>query len=204
VVPGQKISARSVADSAQVSFTPAREAVARLISEGALEQAGPKTVIVPTLSRADVDEIYKIRNSTESLACELAASNCTEDDIASLEALQEAYEKTRTSSNFKQSLALNEQIHFKIYYQCGLPRLVNIIDSLWTQIGPSFNLLNSDNPLPESPHEFHRNLIDGLRDKDIEKVRKAITKDLGFGHQRLCQLFNDRQDIKLQDKALKL
>ena len=85
VKPGEKISARSVADSAKVSFTPAREAVARLITEGALELIGPKSVVVPTLTREALDEITKIRLNVEGLAAEAAAGSFSKSDLKELE-----------------------------------------------------------------------------------------------------------------------
>ncbi len=193
VIPGEKIAARSVAESAKVSFTPAREAITRLIAEGALEQVGPKTVVVPTLTPEDLEEVYQIRQVNEGLACELAVSNCSDRDISDLECLQDEYEAVRKSASFRKSLELNEQFHFRIYNLSGLPRLVSIIDSLWIQIGPSFNLLNSTDPLPENPHQFHRDLIQGLKSRDVEAVRTAISADLAFGNQRLRAPFKERK-----------
>ncbi|KAB7613384.1 GntR family transcriptional regulator [Amylibacter sp. SFDW26] len=193
VMPGEKISARSVADSAKVSFTPAREAVARLISEGALEQSGPKTVVVPTLTIQDLAEINAIRRNVEGLAAELAVANFQNADIEELEAIQTLYENTRKSTSFQESLRLNEKFHFKIYRACGLPRLVAIIETLWIQIGPSFNLLNSADPLPENPHQFHRDVIQGMKDKDVIKVRQAIQTDLEFGYERLVGLYKQKE-----------
>jgi len=191
VKPGEKISARSVADSAKVSFTPAREAVARLIAEGALELAGPKSVIVPTLTREALDEITKIRLNVEGMAAEAAAENLSKSDIKELEAIQKKYHRARTSHLFQESLIINEDFHFKIYNACKMPRLIAFIESLWLQIGPSFNLFDTEGPLPEYPQEFHRDAIAGLHAGKGRQVRKAIQDDIKFGYGRLRDLIDD-------------
>ena len=48
--PGAKLTVRSVAQALGVSTTPARDAINRLIGEGALANLGPKTVVVPIMS----------------------------------------------------------------------------------------------------------------------------------------------------------
>ena len=191
VKPGEKISARSVADSAKVSFTPAREAVARLIAEGALELAGPKTVIVPTLTREALDEISMIRLNVEGMAAEVAATNFHKSDMNKIEALQKQYEKTRTGARFQESLVLNEKFHFMIYNACKMPRLITFIESLWLQTGPLFNLFATEGPLPEKPHEFHKDAIEGLRAGSGRQVKKAIQADIRFGHKRLRELIDE-------------
>lgn len=190
VRPGEKISARAVAESAAVSFTPAREAVARLISEGALELSGPKSVVVPTLDLEAIAEITQIRLNVECMAAEIAVANFSKSDINDLEGIQKNYEKVRNIDNFADSLTVNELFHFTIYRKCEMPRLIAIIESLWLQIGPSFNLLSSDNGLSGKPLDYHREAIKGLRAKNGARVRDAIASDIKFGFERLKTTYN--------------
>jgi len=188
VRPGEKISARSVAEATNVSFTPAREAINRLIAEGALELTGPKTVTVPILTRDALAQITKIRKSLEGLAAEIATENLSKADIDELEGIQKRYENTRTRARFQESLATNEQFHFKIYHACEMPRLTSIIESLWLQVGPSFNLLKPDGEPSGRPHRFHRDAIVGLRMRNGSHVCKSIQNDIEFGYERLWEV----------------
>src|SRR3977135_2754366 len=67
-VPGDRLVARTLAAQLGVSLTPAREAVLRLVSEGALELRNPRTIVVPTLSPQQFKEIYCIRHALEPKA----------------------------------------------------------------------------------------------------------------------------------------
>src|SRR5262245_49625253 len=85
--PGTKLTVRFIAQAFEVSTTPARDAITRLIGEGALVNLGPKTVVVPHLTQDVLDEVTAIRLALEGLAAENAARHLGEADLARLEAL---------------------------------------------------------------------------------------------------------------------
>ena len=60
VPSGQPLQEAALAAQLGVSRTPVREALARLASEGLLGSDG-RSFIVPSLSEADVDDIYELR-----------------------------------------------------------------------------------------------------------------------------------------------
>ena len=66
----QKLTVRSVAAALGVSTTPARDAINRLLAEGALVNEGPKTVVLPLLTREALEEITATRLALEGLASE--------------------------------------------------------------------------------------------------------------------------------------
>ncbi len=186
--PGEKVATRALAEAAGVSFTPAREAITRLIADGALEQIGPKSVVVPHLRIEALEEITKLRLALEPMAAEAAATQMPKDTLAHLKKIEESYERYRNKDQFTQSLTLNEEFHFTIYRASEMPRLVGIIETLWVQVGPSFNLLLDDGPIPEQPLGFHNLAIEGIETGDVGKVVQAIRSDLEFGYGRLRTL----------------
>ncbi|MDI6836852.1 MAG: GntR family transcriptional regulator, partial [Rhizobiaceae bacterium] len=86
--PGHKLTVRAVAQDLDLSTTPARDAINRLASEGALVYSGPKTVVVPILDAAALREITLTRLALEGLASEQAAQFGTQDAIEKLRSLQ--------------------------------------------------------------------------------------------------------------------
>src|SRR5215472_3924406 len=60
----------------------------RLIVDGNLINAGPKTVVVPFLDTRVLDEITTMRFALEGVAAERGAANVTRADIETLEKLQ--------------------------------------------------------------------------------------------------------------------
>src|SRR5689334_18492683 len=82
--PGQKLSFRFIAGTLGVSLTPVREAIRRLVAEGAFEMRPNRSVRVPLMTRDRILELRDIRLALEGLATEKAAALTTRAHAASL------------------------------------------------------------------------------------------------------------------------
>ncbi|XSC42557.1 GntR family transcriptional regulator [Bradyrhizobium sp. RDT10] len=69
---GQKLTVRTVAQALSISTSPARDAIMRLIDEGTLVNARPKTVAVPPLTLAALDEVTSIPLVLDGFAARVA------------------------------------------------------------------------------------------------------------------------------------
>ncbi|MGV6873951.1 GntR family transcriptional regulator [Pseudochelatococcus sp. B33] len=190
--PGVKLTVRSVAQALQVSTTPARDAINRLIGEGALFNLGPKTVIVPRLTMAVLDEVTKIRLALEGLAAFEGTPHVAEADIDFLERTQEQLNSALDEARYRDVLRLNKEFHFRIYERAQMPRLVAMIESQWLRIGPSLNDLYPDFAVNRHGVSNHMWALRGLRDHDPATVRAAIENDLRDGYRRLSELVNSQ------------
>ncbi len=186
--PNQKVTVRDVAKALDVSVTPAREAIGRLIAEGALESKSAKTVIVPPLNAEVLQEITKIRLSLEGLAAQAATPHFNTAAIEQLEHVQNSLNDAMNDKNYPEVLANNEVFHFTIYRTAGMPRLTKIIESLWLRIGPSLNLLYPDFYEHRQGISNHTEAIRGLRRGEPETVRAAMEKDIRDGFDTLSRL----------------
>ncbi len=83
-VPGQKLTFRFVAGALGVSLTPVREALRRLVAEGAFEMQPNRSVRVPLMTRARILELRDIRIALEGLAAEKAAERASKQQIGRL------------------------------------------------------------------------------------------------------------------------
>jgi DNA-binding GntR family transcriptional regulator len=87
--PGERIYEPAMATELQVSRTPLREAIRRLISESLLEQQPTGGVLVPVLDERAIAELYGVRAALESLMAREACAKATPADIANLEGIVE-------------------------------------------------------------------------------------------------------------------
>lgn len=185
--PGEKVTVRGIAEAADISFTPAREALGRLIAEGALINTGPKTVVVPKLTKDALEETAKIRQELEGLAASEAAGWFEPKDIEKLSAIQDALDDAMDRRDFRQVLRRNEEFHFYIYRKSGMPRLVKMIESCWLRVGPSLNLLYPEFSISRSGIKIHRSLIGALGSGNSQKARSLIEKDIQGGYRTLAK-----------------
>jgi DNA-binding GntR family transcriptional regulator len=183
--PDTKLTVRSVAEALGVSTTPARDAINRLISEGALINAGPKTVVVPTLTLAALEETSVIRLALEGIAAEKATEKMTDAQIDGLERVQAIINQGLDEARYTDVLAANRDFHFSIYRAAGMPRLVAMIESMWLRVGPAFHALYPEFAQSRQGVANHQTAMRGLRDRDPAMVRAAIENDIRSGYRRL-------------------
>src|ERR1700760_57144 len=97
-LPGQRLDVKMLAEKLDVSLTPVKDAITRLVVEGLIELRPRSGTYVSLLTPEDVEETLAIRRALECLAAETIPQNLTDHDIAWFEesiALIEKSEKDR-------------------------------------------------------------------------------------------------------------
>jgi DNA-binding GntR family transcriptional regulator len=191
----QKLTVRSVAAALGVSTTPARDAINRLLAEGALVNEGPKTVVLPPLTPEALQEITATRLALEGLAAERSVLNATLGDLGRLETLQRTINAGLDDGDYRAALHANYEFHFLIYRRSGWSRLVAMIESLWLRVGPSFHDLYPEFATTRKGVSNHMAAMDGLRRRNGAKVRKAMEQDIKDGYDRLSAMLKGRRKI---------
>ncbi|OCW59614.1 hypothetical protein AWJ14_11475 [Hoeflea olei] len=113
LAPAERVSEQSLCKLFDVSRTPAREALQRLLSEGFLTTTGGGRMIVATIDIARAEEIYDMREAVECLAARLAAKRAQTADLIELRAILADQEKGQ--DNETEFLAINDRFHRCIY-----------------------------------------------------------------------------------------
>ena len=72
---GEPVSDVAISKELGISRTPAREAIRQLVSEGLLESVPGRGVVVITLDRNDIRELFEMREALEGLAARTVASS---------------------------------------------------------------------------------------------------------------------------------
>jgi DNA-binding GntR family transcriptional regulator len=71
---GQPVSDVAISKELGISRTPAREAIRQLVSEGLLEAVPGRGVVVITLDRDDIRDLFEMREALEGLAARTVAA----------------------------------------------------------------------------------------------------------------------------------
>jgi DNA-binding GntR family transcriptional regulator len=83
----------------------------------------------------------------------------------------------------------NRAFHFTIYDAAGSPVLLGIVESLWLQVGPYFDLLRaSDNW--RTANLQHRAMLDALTRRDPAAARAALDADIAGAAEILLRLLD--------------
>ncbi len=121
---------------------PVREAVSRLVADGALEVAPNRAVRVPIMSAAGFRALAETRMAIEGMAASRAAAQRSQGQLAAIRRAEAAFRLLAESErpDGARAVALNRDIHFAVYAACGLDPLREIIARLWLKAGPIINL----------------------------------------------------------------
>ncbi|MBS7813747.1 GntR family transcriptional regulator [Roseococcus pinisoli] len=178
LVPGQKLVHRQLASELGVSPTPVREALLRLVSEGALELDARGIAWVPRLQPERYLEIMDLRVELEGLAAARAATLATPADVRQLRDIHSRLLQARQDNDVAVGLEENERFHFGVIAIARMPVLQRVVEHLWTQAGPTINLvLSSPRPAWLEGHP-HDELLNALDAHDPARARAAIERDL--------------------------
>ncbi len=182
--PGQSVTVKSISTMVGASVMPAREAMNRLIAEGALELRPNRTVIVPDLTRQEFDELTELRCHIEAQAAANAVQRVTRDDLARLQALDDAMHAAVPAADVDTYLSKNFEFHFQIY-QLGTSKFsLSIIEKLWVRVGPLIRFSLDASGFGQSTR-LHARVIRGLQTKDGKMLRDAIQADINGAAQSI-------------------
>ncbi|WP_209425408.1 GntR family transcriptional regulator [Pararhodobacter sp. SW119] len=176
--PGQRLRIRDLAEQMGTSSTPVRDALIRLVHEGALKMRSLRDIRVPILDSTRYLEIRDIRLELEGLAAERAAKAASPEDVARLESLLAENERVLAEGDIASAVAMNQVFHFQLAEIAAMPTLRGILQNLWLQMGPVIAAAYTGGG--RTMIEHHYVALEAIRRKDGKAAKQAIRDDL-FG-----------------------
>jgi len=175
--PGRAVPLRSLATQLGVSPMPVRDALNRLVTQGALELLANRSVRVPFMTRTKFKELTTVRCDFESKLAELGAKLINAGGIAQMRAVNDEMKLAAQKNDPNAFLNANYQFHFTLYRAAGSQIMLPITESLWLQAGPFLNeCIQSVGFLTASKH--HDAIIAALGKRNAALVAKEITADI--------------------------
>lgn len=185
LAPGQALTLRGIAKTFGVSMTPAREAVRRLVAEGALSLSSSGRVATPELTPERIEELAAIRALLEP---ELAARALPRAHFALIERLA-AINAANAEAVMKQDavayIRTNLEFHRTLYLRAQAPAMLALTETVWLQLGPTMRALYTRLRRKEPP-QHHRMILAALKAGDEPGLRLAVRTDVTQGLRHLA------------------
>ncbi len=174
--PGDVLSLRQLADQLGVSLTPVREAVRRLVAEGALIDTPSRTLMVPPFDPRRARDLLAARLALEQLVLDRAMEGI---DAAGIDRLAAIIARAAEAPDGRPDLVANHDFHFTLYRHARSDILLPMVEALWLQYGACLNLLLS-RPGAEvvADHIHHREIVAALRAGDRAAAHAALEADI--------------------------
>ena len=171
VAMGSKISEPELARHYDISRSTLRDALSRLEGCGLLERKANVGYRVVTLSTEKLLEIFRVRESLEGMACNLAAKNMSNAQIAELKSLLTQHEQ---NESLQQGEAYYQKegdldFHFKIVFGSGNGLLIRLLcEELYYLVRMYRYQFGMASPRAKKAFREHHNIIQAIEDKDGE------------------------------------
>jgi len=168
--PGERVREAAIASWLQVSRTPVREALRRLVSDNLLVPT-EHGLTVPQPSRNQICELYAMREVLEGAAAALAAQHAPVAEVGFLnEILQE---QAAARNNAARLLAINKELHACIYRAANNRYLVRMLQSLQDEIEQLRGTTFSWPGRPKQALKEHRAIVHAIEHKNPRAAEKA-------------------------------
>ena len=187
LMPGKALTLRGIGKTFGVSMTPAREAIRRLVAEGALTLSASGRVTTPSLSGERIEELAAIRALLEP---ELASRALPRVHFALIERMESINAANLEAAMRRDPVAYirtNLEFHRAFYLRAQSPAMLAIVETVWLQLGPTMRALYARlrrNGAP--PH--HRMIIAALKAGDEPALRLALRTDVTQGLRHMLSL----------------
>jgi DNA-binding GntR family transcriptional regulator len=132
---GDRLIVERVAAQFGVSPTPVREAFARLIQEGIVDEVGPGRLRIVPLTEQYVLDTYAVRGALEGLAAEFATTRLAESDLEKLDALQGTAAAALAVDDLEGYASADRDLHRFILNAAQNSVLTRDLDALQSHIG---------------------------------------------------------------------
>ena len=185
VAPGHALTLRGIGREYGVSMTPAREAVRRLVAEGAVTMSSSGRISTPELSNERIEELAALRALIE---VELASRALPRAHMALIERLQTINARVAEAVAHRDAVSYirtNLEFHRTLYLRAQAPAMLAMAETVWLQMGPTMRSLYGRLRQTEPP-QFHRLIIAALRAGDEPGLRLAVRSDVTQGLRMLA------------------
>lgn len=192
---GEHLREANLSAAMDVSRSPIRDAFAQLHHEGLVTLRRNHGAVVVGMSEQDIQEVYSLRVSLETLAVRRAIDLADADDIAALRAAASRIPKVQAVTDLKEYADLDLSFHDLIYRTARHQKLYQC----WTMLRPhicrflvSSNIANnlgrnrSDNE--------HEELVETIAGHDSERAVAMIESHLNAAYRRLLEGYRDFAD----------
>ena len=205
--PGQKLVVRELSERYNVSHTPIKDALNRLLSEGYVEASPRKSMLVRVFSNADLIESLEAR-----LMCDLFCAGSIVSEVGKhpevtdmmRECITDMRQSILNNSQYESWVRFETRFHMAYMNHCGNKEIFSIYNGLDTNKATYMTYLNQcHSPLKlsslEKNIEEHELILKALLDGDVGAFKSAVSRHL----YRACEDYADSGELVARISQLK-
>ncbi len=172
IEPGATLYERSLSEDLGISRTPLKSALQQLELEGWIQSIPRKGILVKTINRKDVTEVFQLRKANETLVAELLIPLLDRETLNKIEKMD------KQLSDLKEDPLMfvfqDTAFHLYLAELSQNRRLYQLICNLTDHFNwYGFAALKSGKKLDDIYYE-HSLIIEGLKARDLQQTKDAV------------------------------
>jgi len=174
LAPGQKLIYNDLSHAFDMSPTPVINALYRLEHEGFVVSIPYKGFYVKNIDMQEAWDIFGIREALETYMVEQAILIAGPMDLESLEEKFHAHASYNPSVYDRQRFLLDSEFHLQLAAMSRNQKLAQQLAMTFEHFYIRFRFDDMELERMQTSATEHRNIIDRIRNKDIQGAREAI------------------------------
>lgn len=205
LVPGARLSTRSIAAELGISLIPVREAISQLATEGLVEHQPGAGAFVRQPTHKELEDLYEVREVLECHALEVAAGprkadalahmrSCNRDLEQIVEELESGGRDQLTPDMAERWIRADAELHLSLLRATGNDRMTELIGSLRI-MAQVFGRGRPHRTSIESRRRIcteHAHLIDAIAEGDAQRARLELQEHIRTGCREAKVALEDR------------
>lgn len=172
--PGDRIRQDEVATQIGTSIGPVREALRALEQEGQVTYRPRRGYFVTALHRADLVEIYALRQLLEARAARQALPGLDDDALERIEAAAAECAVAAEAGDVAAELEANRRFHFGLLDSPDHPHTIRLIRQLWDSTEAYRALYYNAPEERQASIEAHARILDAIRGQDPDRLVEEL------------------------------
>lgn len=196
VKPGDWLRQDDLASAFGVSTMPVREALRQLQTEGLVTFYPRRGATVSEISAADYEEIYRIREELEVLACRWAAEDFDRIPLDRLKILLAEIERAAANQDIPRRMETVREFFFLIFNASQKKHLLRTLSSLWDLSQQYRRYFSTISEIIPQRLANYRAVYRACKARDARALEKSIRDIYAFGKKRLIPLLRAQENRK--------
>jgi len=185
--PGERVNEVELAKSLNVSRTPLREALNRLLVEGFLTRAPNRGFIGRPLDAKQLFDLYELRRALEGSIVALACERATDGELVELERFVKASKDRPDDTDASTLLALDEQFHEHIARLTRNQEMMRALNSINARIH-YFRWIDMQNGRRQQTQQEHLRITKALKERNARAAAKLVEGHISARLERIVEV----------------
>lgn len=186
---GERLNEVHLAERLGVSRTPLREALNRLVTEGAIEARPGRGYVVKPLSIEEFEQLYALRPILDPAALRLAGL----PSFARISKLEKLNQKLRAARGADAAIGLDDAWHQELLAGCPNQILLEMIAGITRRTRRYELALMREARLVSQAGDDHERILAALRARDLDAACAGLERNLRTGRAPIVAWLRERE-----------